>query len=109
MRSFIRPVRPGDYVVVFSSTRSPGDDAAYHDMAERMVQLAAQQPGYVGVESTRGDDGFGITVSYWESEAAIRNWKANSEHQQAQAKGREQWYAGFHLCIARVERDREMT
>ena len=109
MRSFVRPVRAGDYVVVFTSTRTVGDDAAYGEMAEHMVRLAAEQPGYVGIESTRGGDGFGITASYWESEAAIRNWKANVEHRQAQARGREQWYAGFHLCIARVERDRELS
>ncbi len=108
MRSFVRPVRAGDYVVVFASTRAAGDDAAYDEMAEHMMRLAAEQRGYVGIESTRGSDGFGITASYWECEAAIRDWKANVEHQQAQAQGREKWYSGFHLCIARVERDHEM-
>lgn len=108
MRSFVRAVRAGDYVVVFASTRAAGDDAAYAEMAEHMVRRAAEQRGYVGIDSTRGSDGFGITASYWESVAAIRDWKANVEHQEAQAKGRDQWYSGFHLCIARVERDHEM-
>lgn len=74
-------------------------------MAERMVDLAAQQPGFLGVESVRDPGGLGITVSYWESEEAIRRWKANAEHRQAQQQGRQQWYASYHLRIARVERD----
>ena len=69
-----------------------------------MLALAAQQPGFLGVESARGADGLGITVSYWASEGAIRAWKAVSEHQAAQARGRTDWYAGYQVRIARVER-----
>jgi heme-degrading monooxygenase HmoA len=73
-------------------------------MAERMVELAATQPGFLGVESVRSPDGFGITVSYWEDEAAIAAWKANAEHQHAQAGGKRLWYAHFQLRVAKVER-----
>jgi heme-degrading monooxygenase HmoA len=99
------------YAVIFSSQRSQinraegaaGDDG-YGAMGDRMVELAAQQPGYLGVESVRGVDGFGITVSYWESESAIRNWKAQTEHLEAQRLGREKWYEHFELRVAKVER-----
>lgn len=94
---------PPYYAVIFSSQRRPGDQG-YEAMAQRMVELAAQQPGYLGAESARGDDGFGITVSYWESEAAIAAWKANLEHQAAQEAGKAAWYAGYTLRVARVER-----
>lgn len=73
-------------------------------MAQRMVDLAAEQPGFLGVESARGADGFGITVSYWESEEAIRNWKANLEHLEAQQMGKESWYASYDLRVAKVTR-----
>ena len=69
-----------------------------------MVELAALQPGFLGVESVRDADGFGITVSYWDSEAAIAAWKVNSEHQLAQRQGFAQWYAGFELRVAQVGR-----
>ncbi len=62
---------PPYYAVIFSSQRRDGDDG-YAATAGRMVELAATQPGFLGIESTRGADGFGITVSYWESEDAIR-------------------------------------
>lgn len=75
------------------------------EAAERMLELASRQPGYLGVESVRGADGFGITVSYWDSEAAIRAWSRHAEHRDAQARGRRDWYAGFSARIARVERE----
>jgi len=91
------------YAVIFSSQRT-GIDAGYEEMAERMMELAALQAGFLGVESVRGEDGFGISVSYWESLAAIAAWKANAEHQAAQEKGQQQWYAHFELRVAKVER-----
>ncbi len=72
-------------------------------MAHRMMELAEQQPGFLGAESVR--DGLGITVSYWESLEAIRNWKRHAEHLVAQQKGREIWYAEYKTRICRVERD----
>ena len=95
---------PPYYAVVFSSTRNAQDEAGYAQAAERILVLAAQQPGYLGVESTRGTDGFGITVSYWDSEAAIKAWKQQAEHAATRAHGREHWYDHFELRIAKVER-----
>ena len=91
------------YAVIFSSQRTEGDEG-YDDMAERMVELAAGQPGFLGVESARGAGGFGITVSYWESTQAIANWKANAEHRIAQETGKTRWYAHYQLRVAKVER-----
>jgi heme-degrading monooxygenase HmoA len=94
---------PPYYAVIFTSLRTEGDDG-YGHMAERMVALAAEQPGFLGVESARGADGLGITVSYWESEEAIAAWKAQSEHRIAQETGKRKWYADYQLRVAKVER-----
>ena len=96
--------KPPYYAVIFTSLRTEGDEG-YDQMAARMVELAAQQPGFLGVESVRDPGGLGITVSYWESEDAIRHWKAQAEHRRAQEKGRKQWYADYQLRVARVERE----
>jgi len=95
---------PPYYAVIFTSLRTEGD-RGYGHMAERMVELAAQQPGFLGVESTRDASGLGITVSYWESEEAIARWKANAEHQTAQQGGRKTWYSEYQLRVAKVERE----
>lgn len=101
--AFARLPEPPYYAVIFSSRRTPGD-AGYAATAERMVELAHRQPGFLGAESARDADGFGITVSYWASEAAIARWKADAEHLAAQERGRRDWYADFELRVARVER-----
>lgn len=93
------------YAVIFTSRRKEGNDEAYAAMSDKMAELAAQQPGYLGHESARGADGFGITVSYWESEDAIRNWKSHLQHQAAQKLGRERFYADYHVRVAKVERE----
>lgn len=92
------------YAVIFSAQRSPGDDAGYAATAARMLELARQQPGFLGAESARDASGFGITVSYWESEEAIRQWREHAEHRVAQERGRSHWYQHFELRVARVER-----
>jgi len=81
------------------------DPTGYAETADRMVELAEQQPGFIGIESVRDESGFGITVSYWETDEAIRAWKVNAEHLEAQKRGREDWYANFNLRICRVDRE----
>jgi heme-degrading monooxygenase HmoA len=73
-------------------------------MANEMVALAKEQPGFLGEESVRESNGFGVTVSYWESEEAIRLWKENARHRVAQKLGREQWYESFVTRVCKVER-----
>jgi heme-degrading monooxygenase HmoA len=103
MSAFASTPSPPYYAVIFTSQRTEGDQG-YGDMAERMVELANEQPGFLGVESARGVGGFGITVSYWESMQAIANWKANAEHRIAQETGKTRWYADYQLRVAKVER-----
>lgn len=94
--------QPPYYAVIFTSLRTE-DAHGYGAMAERMLELAAQQPGYLGVESARED--VGITVSYWASLDAIKQWKQNVEHLAAQQSGRGHWYFDYRVRIARVERE----
>ena len=101
--AFAKTPCPPYYAVIFSSQRA-GGDRGYGQISDRMVELAARQPGYLGVESVRGTDGFGITVSYWESEEAIAAWKSNLEHLSAQDAGKRVWYSDYELRVARVER-----
>src|SRR5688572_1269669 len=93
---------PPYYAVIFTSIRTEGD-LGYNETAEKMVELSATQPGFLGVESARNE--LGITVSYWQSLEAIKNWREHFEHTQARNKGRETWYAQFKVRICKVERD----
>ncbi|MDV2079255.1 antibiotic biosynthesis monooxygenase family protein [Marinobacter xestospongiae] len=93
---------PPYYTVIFTSLRTSDDDG-YGEMAVRMVELAQQQEGFLGIESAREE--VGITVSYWRDAESIRRWKAQVEHREAQRLGRSQWYADYRVRVARVERD----
>jgi heme-degrading monooxygenase HmoA len=99
-----RTPEPPYYAVIFTSRRS-GTEQDYAATAERMLELARDQPGFLGVESARGADGLGITVSYWASEEAIRAWRVQAEHQVAQQRGRAEWYRAFRTRVAYVERE----
>ena len=103
MERFAHTPKPPYYAVIFSSQRNE-DDSDYGVVADRMVELAAEQPGFLGIEHCRDGDGFGITVSYWADEAAIAAWRAHAEHSVARQRGRSLYYQQFELRVARVER-----
>jgi heme-degrading monooxygenase HmoA len=101
---FAKTPEPPYYAVIFTSKRTEGDHG-YEAMAQAMFELALTQPGCLGAESARGENGIGITVAYFTDEASIANWKANARHLVAQKLGRERWYSHYELRVARVERD----
>ena len=100
---FARTPASAYYAVIFTSRRT-GVDEGYGAVADRMVELASRQKGFLGVESVRGADGLGITVSYWASLDDIAAWRAHTEHRVAQLAGRDKWYEHFEVRIAHVER-----
>ncbi len=95
---------PPYYAVIFTNQRTAEDDTGYGETAARMEALAATMPGYLGIESARDEAGFAVTVSYWETEEAIANWKRNTEHLEARNKGRSDWYKDYTVRVAKVER-----
>ncbi|ADZ92960.1 antibiotic biosynthesis monooxygenase family protein [Marinomonas mediterranea] len=94
--------KPPYYAVIFTSLRTE-EESGYGQMADRMLELASKQTGFLGVESAREE--VGVTVSYWSDLESIKQWKANVEHQNAQKLGHEKWYSSFKTRISKVERD----
>jgi len=101
--AFADTPEPPYYAVIFSSQRTAGDHG-YQATAVRMAELARGQPGFLGMESVRGADGFGMTVAYFTDEASIRGWREHVEHRVAQRRGRDTWYRRYQVRVARVER-----
>jgi heme-degrading monooxygenase HmoA len=89
------------YAVIFSSKRTTDAREQYDATSAAMVELASKQPGFLGIESARGADGFGITVSYWDSLEAIRSWK---QVPAVQARAKETFYERYEVRVAAVER-----
>jgi heme-degrading monooxygenase HmoA len=97
---------PPYYAVIFTSERTEATEG-YDDTARRMLELAKDQEGFLGLESARTE--LGITVSYWKDLESIRKWKMNAEHRIAQQKGQSEWYSNYKTRICLVERDYGMT
>ena len=89
------------YAVIFTTISSENTDG-YREAAQRMEILAKQQKGFLGMESARSE--IGVTVSYWQTLAAISAWKNNMEHAAVRELGREKWYKKYQLRICKVER-----
>jgi heme-degrading monooxygenase HmoA len=102
MSGYAKTPEPPYYAVIFSSQRTECDNG-YGKMADKMVELALKQKGFLGVESAR-DEELGITVSYWDSLESIKKWKENAVHKVAQEKGKSIWYQNFTLRVSKVER-----
>ena len=94
------------FAVIFTAQRSLSGHDIYDITADRMVLLARRQPGFMGVESVHGDDGIGITVSYWVDRDAIANWRQQAEHLAAQALGRQEFYDWYRVRVAEVVAER---
>ncbi|MDP4095344.1 antibiotic biosynthesis monooxygenase [Paenibacillus sp. P96] len=109
MDSIAKTPEPPYYAVIFTSQLSDGENKGYEAMGDKMVELAAQQKGFLGIESVRSADGLGITVSYWDSLDSIKAWREHSLHKVAQEKGKSQWYERYGLRVSKVERDSFMN
>lgn len=94
----------GTTAVVFIAQRTLADDEGYHTAAEEMDALAQRQPGYCGMDSVRGSDGLGITVSYWADDRAAKAWRDHPDHAAIRDAGRDRWYAHYSLHVAEVTR-----
>jgi heme-degrading monooxygenase HmoA len=104
MRQAMPDDRCGAIAVIFLSTRNDDDADGYAMAAAEMDALAAAQPGYLGMDSARGADGFGITVSYWADEAAALAWRAHPDHTAIRERGRGVWYADYRVDVAQITR-----
>jgi heme-degrading monooxygenase HmoA len=95
----------GYYAVIFTSLRTDIDTNEYSEMSQKMVAKTKTQKGFLGVDSARGSDGVGITISYWDSLENIKAWKNDDEHLNAQELGRQKWYESFSVRICKVEHE----
>ena len=93
------------YFAVIFTSKHTNNISGYSEMANTMEQLAKLQKGFLGIESARNE--VGITVSYWDSLEAIKNWKMNAEHLLAQKLGKDKWYKWYNIKICKVEREYE--
>ena len=94
----------GTISVIFVAQRTDTDADGYARAADMMVKLAEQQEGFIHMDSARGSDGLGITVSYWTSEESAKAWRDHPEHVVIRDAGRDRWNRDYTLHVAEITR-----
>ena len=100
---------PGAIAVIFLSARTGTDEDGYVRAAAAMETAAAALDGYLGLDSARGGNGVGITVSWWRDEEAARAWRDDPEHARIRKQGRAVWYDWYRVIVATVDRAYDWT
>jgi len=91
------------YYAVIAPAELREDIRGYPELAAKLVELAKEQPGFLGIE-TGAQRGFAVAVSYWTSLEAIDGWRRNARHLIAKEKGMSAWFEKYVTRIAKVER-----
>jgi heme-degrading monooxygenase HmoA len=91
------------YVVIFTAKLKQLDEY-YYETASKLKEAAFDQYNCIKFTScTEGD--LEISTSYWYSLEDIKNWKQHTEHLQAQAKGKQEWYESYEVQVTEVLRE----
>lgn len=86
------------FLVVFRNRkRADIDYSAYEADAQRMLDLAQAQPGFVSFKSYTSEDGEIIALSEWGDEASARAWGRVADHRVVQTRGRSEFYESYTL------------
>ena len=95
------------HIVVFEFTLKEGVRDRYFELAANMREEVEKQPGFIAIErfESLNDPAKVVSISTWESDEAIKAWKKNLEHRQAQNEGKESIFKSFRLRVADVVRD----
>ena len=87
-------------MVIVTTRTSPGagsGDDGYRATADRMMELATSRDGFLDVDTVRGADRRGITVSYRRDPEASAAWGADAEHVEVQRRGVAEWYSAYTI------------
>ena len=95
------------YAVIFEVQPKPQHKQDYLDTAAQLLDELKAIPGFISVErfASLSSQHKLVSLSFWETEEAIKQWKANVNHKAAQAKGINEYFEDFRIRVARVERD----
>lgn len=99
---------PTEVVVIFKThLRDGADSEAYGRTSRRMHQLVAQIPGFISIKAYTGEDGEGIDLVRFANDEALKMWREQPEHRDAQRRGREEFYDRYSVQACKVIRDYE--
>ena len=108
MKKISNTPSPPYVCAVFTSIRTEINEG-YEQMNDILFKEINKVSGYLGNETFRDKDGFGVNVSYWKDMKSLKYWRDNELHKKAQALGKSKWYKEYKLRICKVERNYEFN
>jgi heme-degrading monooxygenase HmoA len=95
------------YAVIFEVTPFPQGVEAYLDAAAALKEELEKVEGFISVERFQGLNApqTYLSLSYWESEAAIQAWREHHGHQLAQVRGRNELFRDYRIRVCQVMRE----
>lgn len=93
--------------VIFEVTPTTEGKSEYFKIANELKATLAEMYGFISIErfqSLSNPDTF-LSLSFWENEAAVKQWRENFEHQSAQGKGKKELFLSYRIRVGQVIRD----
>ncbi|QNU41773.1 antibiotic biosynthesis monooxygenase [Mixta calida] len=93
--------------VLFEADAVPEKQDRYLQLAADLKPLLTQAPGFISLErfQSLATPGKILSLSWWEDEEAVLNWKRDPQHQAAQAEGKYSLFSRYRIRIAHVVRE----
>ena len=97
--------------VIFEVIPAPGKKDEYLTIAAGLKPVLEKMEGFISVERFQSinDPGKILSLSFWQDEESIKQWRNTEMHRLAQSKGRESVFKDYRLRIADVNRDYGMS
>ncbi len=93
--------------VIFEAVPADGQLQTYLDIAARLKPELSRIEGFISIErfQSLSEPGKVLSLSFWEDETAVEQWRNMEMHRNAQAAGRKTIFNDYRIRVANVMRD----
>ena len=93
--------------VIFEAIPAEGQLQTYLDIAARLKPELSKIDGFISIERFQSltEPGKILSLSFWEDENAVEQWRNMELHRSAQAMGRKTVFNDYRIRVANVARD----
>jgi len=95
------------FVVILEVYPTESGKDEYLSIATSLREFLKDRPGFISIERFQSitDQNKILSLSFWESEEAIEEWRNLLEHRIAQRKGKSELFTKYRIRVANVLRN----
>ena len=97
--------------VIFEVIPKAEGKAEYLAIAASLKEKLACIPGFISIERFQSltDPNKILSLSFWENEASVAQWRNLEEHRSAQSKGRGSLFSDYRILVGNITRDYSLS